>query len=181
MGRYIEKEVQPRIDLQRIWLMGKKSGRIAYLLDYSFNGAPFPYRYAPGSSFQGEVIFHPGSYPLRVALRLPVALGQSGFRPAGWGSMGEMLNEYAEALGKNPFLPTFPVLLEKVHFFYLDGAFFARDEENNPIPFSPAFQKEWELLSFTGGNPVTLFGEWNGVSLNPLSAIHNQRLISLSV
>ncbi len=43
-----------------------------------------------------------------------------------------------------------------------------RDDAGYVLPVSPRFEKGWDLLSISGGHPVTLFGEWNGRFFLPL-------------
>jgi hypothetical protein len=54
-----------------------------------------------------------------------------------------------------------------------------RDEKGKSVPLSRRFTAAWPLFAVSGGLPVTVFGEWDGHALLPLSAIAGGRFISL--
>ena len=57
------------------------------------------------------------------------------------------------------------------------------DIHHQCLPISPRFPGNWRLLALSGGHPITLFGEWNGLHFLPLSAIvegENGRYTSLT-
>ena len=90
----------------------------------------------------------------------------------------EALQQQAEALAQNPFMSLLPWLLNDVVPQYEHGQWWLRDHQNQAIPF--VVQGEiWPLLALSGGNPVTIFGEWDGQQLSALSAWQGQEVLAL--
>ena len=38
---------------------------------------------------------------------------------------------------------------------------------------------QWKLLAVSGGHPISLFGEWNGIYFEPISIIDNSIITNL--
>ena len=93
-------------------------------------------------------------------------------------NFGKALQQQAEALAQNPFLSLLPWLLNDVVPQHEHGQWWLRDSQNQAIPF--IVQGEiWPLLALSGGNPVTVFGEWDGQQLSALSAWQGQEVLAL--
>ncbi|WP_254893691.1 SWIM zinc finger family protein [Nocardia donostiensis] len=75
---------------------------------------------------------------------------------------------YAEALGADPWLDSWPVLLRDILPVRADGWYVA-ESDGSALPLVP-LDEPWRLLSVSGGHPVTLCAEWNGERLSPISA-----------
>ena len=59
--------------------------------------------------------------------------------------------------------------------FHENGKWWVMDAEKKQLSVLAKFLQGWELLAHSGGYPITLFGEWNGEQLLPLSVwIENQ-------
>jgi hypothetical protein len=43
------------------------------------------------------------------------------------------------------------------------------DADRRALPLAPTFRHAWRLAALSGGQPLGLFGEWNGELLLPLS------------
>jgi hypothetical protein len=54
-----------------------------------------------------------------------------------------------------------------------------RDASGAAVPLTRSFEHAWALFSISGGQPVTVFGEWDGRALRPLSVWAEGRFISL--
>ena len=89
-------------------------------------------------------------------------------RPRGHATVESLLNTYAEALARNPWIEVFPALLCEVVPVKREGGWIVRDSGGCLLPLSPRLRLGWEMLALSGGNPVTLFGEWDGQHLLPL-------------
>jgi hypothetical protein len=83
-------------------------------------------------------------------------------------SIDNMLDDYAHALAVQPFLDHFPALLAGL---VPDGTGrgIAHDAQGRRIDLHPSFRHATYLLALSGGHPITLFGEWDGPALLPLS------------
>ena len=67
LGRMLD--VEDRLRVQRTWLAGQTSGRVALLLQFAHGNAPLDGTLLPGSCVAGEVAYFPAAYPLRAILR----------------------------------------------------------------------------------------------------------------
>jgi hypothetical protein len=54
-----------------------------------------------------------------------------------------------------------------------------RDAHGDAVPLARRFVHAWPLLAISGGAPITIFGEWDGRSLLPLSIVADGRYIAL--
>jgi hypothetical protein len=94
--------------------------------------------------------------------------------PAQRGFANELaIDRYRQALIHNPWLETFPLLIQAVTPGYDDGNWSVRDRENHYLPLELADLRGWQLLALSGGKPITLTGEWNGRKLRPLGIWHD--------
>ena len=60
---------EDRLRVQRTWLMGEGTSRSALVLQFAHGSAPLDGSLVPGSAFEGEVVFYPGSFPLRALVK----------------------------------------------------------------------------------------------------------------
>ena len=87
-----------------------------------------------------------------------------------------LLNEYAEALARQPWLELWPATLaEAVPVRGEADIWLLRDATAHLLPCHPGFPDRWRLFALSGGWPLTVFGEWNGQQLWPLSAWRGDR------
>jgi len=56
---------------------------------------------------------------------------------------------------------------------------FARDMDGRLLSLKCESMCGWKLTALSGGYPITIFGEWNGRSLLPISAWADGRHIEL--
>lgn len=176
LGRRVE--VQERIDVQRTWLQGMRSGRLALLLDFAVGNRGFESNLNAGQAIDAELCYYPGVPPLR-------ALARQGEQPVPAQQLPRMqtldqaLITYAEVLGQNPFLERYPLVLRDLIPVEASGRWHLRDALRQLLPLDPSFQRVWELMALSGGEPITLMGEWNGRCLLPLGAREGQRWVRL--
>jgi hypothetical protein len=53
-------------------------------------------------------------------------------------------------------------------------------DNDHALPLPPGFQLGWELLAFSGGQPLHVFGEWNGRHFIPFAAALGRKWLNLS-
>jgi len=75
-----------------------------------------------------------------------------------------MAMAYAEAIGRQPWLSQFPAVLELVPM----PAGCAADCTNKQVSLRVSTPTNWKLVAVSGGRPLHLFGEWDGMSFRPL-------------
>ena len=156
---------QERISTRRTWLRGARTGRFALVLSFAAAGESLDNSLALGSQTDADLAFYPAAVPLRalVATRYDTVKASA---PTGV-AIGELLAEYATALGQDPWLDTWPALLEVTP---------ARaplpcvsDAAGDALPLDPGAADCWPLLALSGGRPVTVAGEWTPRGLWPLT------------
>ncbi|MFN3649108.1 MAG: SWIM zinc finger family protein [Armatimonadota bacterium] len=169
LGQRVEDEETLRT--QRTWLRGSGTGRSALLLQFAFGDQPFDAAPIPGTEIDAELAFWPSAYPLRAAVRQSHVEPKPLAMPDGHADAEGALRAYAEALAANPWLEQFPMLFAAVAPARIRGEWALLDPDGRTIPLSPRFTRVWTLAAASGGSPVRLFGEWDGDSLLPLSAV----------
>jgi len=88
---------------------------------------------------------------------------------------------YAEALSVSPFISTYPAWLSGIYVFPDQENILLVSDEGKVIPLHPAFQRSWELLAISGGQPLHVFGEWSANRLLPFGVLSSDhRWINLS-
>ncbi|MFL6337072.1 MAG: SWIM zinc finger domain-containing protein [Pyrinomonadaceae bacterium] len=157
-----------KLRIQRTWLRGETCARDALLLDFSAPGQPPKANLLPGTSLDAELVFYPSNFPLRAAVRQRHSRPEPCGAARGHATVESLLNTYAEALARNPWIEVFPALLCEVVPVRREGGWIVRDSGGRLLPLSPRLRGGWEVLALSGGSPVTLFGEWDGQHLLPL-------------
>ncbi|HEX8426280.1 hypothetical protein [Hymenobacter sp.] len=162
----LHTEEEERLTVRRAWLWGRHTGRYALLLEYAFGSQRFATALAPTAVYAGELVFYPGLLALRA---IPVALtvlppAPPTVDPPGQ-SLTHLLDDYAAALAQHPWLRQWPATLTNVLPTYLpaDDAWVlhhATEPVTLPLRLDP--ETGWQLLAESGGQPISLFGEWNG-------------------
>jgi hypothetical protein len=169
MGRYTTEE--NGLKVRRLWLWGLQSSRPALLLYFSVGNSGLEAGAAPGTAFPAELVFYPGAEPLRAAVRSQQpAVDLDLTSLPGWSSLIEATSGYAAALTRFPWIERFPLALRSVIPFQEGETWGVQDSDQRWIPLAKNFLHGWRLLAISGGQPIGVFGEWNGERLLPLSA-----------
>ncbi len=167
---------EARVRSRTTWLRGVGSGRWAMLLHYAAGEQGFDVPLVAGTEFDGALCFYPGAWPLRALIG-----EQSGTRPIGSiASSPEFdtaLDGYAGALAVQPFIDRYPMMLDAV---VPDSASrnTLRSADGRLVALHSSFRHALHLLALSGGHAVTVFGEWDGACLLPLSVWHGERLFN---
>ncbi|MCW2902761.1 MAG: zinc finger domain protein [Streptosporangiaceae bacterium] len=162
---------QDRLTTRRVWLRGRESGRAALVLSFAAPGRVLDSSLVVGGTIDADLAFYPGAQPLRalVAVRhgSPERVAPQGTTVRG------LLREHAEAMGRDPWLDRWPVVLEQVRPARADdGTPHVVDRHGDALALRTA--DPWRLLALSGGRPVTVAGEWSPGGLLPLSAWHQE-------
>jgi hypothetical protein len=166
-----------RMRVQRTWLWGRQTRRWALLVDFSVGGQSIEQSVAPGLSFEADLCFYAASLPLRAILRNPPDhAGPVVTLPAR--DVDGALAEYAALLARNPWLERVPMAVADVTPLRgPDTTYWLLDVNERALHLDAALG--WQLLALSGGQPVDVFGEWDGFSLVPLSVLVEGELIQL--
>lgn len=175
LGQRVTEEEKLRV--QVTWLRGAESQRDALILQYAHGSQVLDTSLIIGSVIEAELVFFASAYPLRALIKERGTLEFNA--PNFVTSIAQMIEAYAAALARQPWIERFPAALQNVIPFRRGEQWFVRDAENQVLPLAANFAKAWELLAVSGGHPVQLFGEWDGEFLLPLSVWSDGKLVKL--
>ncbi|HEY8482284.1 MAG TPA: SWIM zinc finger family protein [Spirillospora sp.] len=163
---------QDQLTTRRVWLRGMGTGRPALVLSFAAPGAALDMSLVVGTEIDAELAFYPGSQPLRALVVERSGKAVPG-TPSGTSVKG-LLDEYAAAVARDPWLDRWPAVLEAARLARGDGgdryALYAVDDAGDALPLRA--DDPWRLLALSGGGPITLAGEWTPRGLRPLAAWH---------
>jgi len=172
VGQLVEDD--DRFRVQRSWLRGVRSGRDALVLQFAAGPARFPETLLPGMVLDAELAFWPSANPLRalVNARRGEMKPLTG-RPNKADGIDGLLESYANALGRQPWIERFPAVLGDVVPVLTGDAAAERFQVIDPQGRAVALSGSghWKLFAVSGGHPIDLFGEWDGRSLLPLGTL----------
>ena len=157
---------QDRIRVRRTWLRGRKTGRNALVLSFAAIGQALDESLTVGTDAGADLVFYPDAMPLR-ALVLAKHDVIDGSPPAG-GTIGELLAGYATALAADPWLDSWPAVLDVTPA--RSPVLAVSDAAGDALPLHPGTGECWPLFALSGGHPVTVAGEWTPHGLWPLTA-----------
>lgn len=167
LGQYLE--TQDRLRVRRTWLMGD-SGQPALVLEFAHGSQPFDSTLAIGTRFAGELAFYPSGFPLRALIKSRDSKSEMLEVPPTHPNLEAALSAYGKALACQPWLEHFPLTLGLVVPVQSEAGWLLKDPQNRAVHISRQFGLNWNLCALSGGNPLTLFGEWDGQSFYPLTA-----------
>jgi SWIM zinc finger len=168
LGQFVDEDERFRV--QRTWLKGSRSGRVAMILQFAAGMAPFGDTFAPATHFEATLAFWPSAFPLRalVHARTTVAVAWHDRLP-GADSFAVCLRDAAHALGRQPWLGRLLcVVRDVVPVVGQDERWSIVDRNRAAVPLGGT--GTWSLLAISGGNPIDVAGEWDGRMLRPLLA-----------
>ncbi|GAB3209047.1 DUF5691 domain-containing protein [Nocardia tengchongensis] len=184
---------------RRVWLRGRASGRWALILDHHYGSPAFPNDTpAPGFQVDANLHFYPAAAPLRAIwgdrhTDIPepfttIPMGPAtpdrvdntahGMRPGG---IAAALEDQARALGADPFLRSWPVLLADVVPVRNEKGWDVVEPGGDALPVSTTEGEPWRLLGLSGGHPVTVLGEWTVDGLVPVAALADAVMVDVGV
>ncbi len=166
-GQVLEEE--ERLRVRRSWLVGRKTGRRALVMDYAAGGQPIDASLVAGMEFEGEVAYYPARLPLRALVRArsgPARAIEAGI--AAESDVGAELGAYARGLASVPWLERWPLLLTACTPALEGARWVLRDGAGATLPVRPVFAGMWRLMALSGGRPVSVCGEWDGEFATPL-------------
>jgi hypothetical protein len=165
LGRRVEDD--GRLQVQRTWLRAA-GGEDALVLSFAPVSRPLDLSLPPLRVFGGTLDYQPASWPQRAQVKQRDALGA--FVPAEHpgATAVQALDAYASACAASPWLEQFPMCLRGVPQQGRGG--WALHTEDGRLPLTPRYARGWNLAALSGGAQLSLFGEWDGEHLLPLSA-----------
>jgi len=166
-----------RMLVQRTWLWGQATRRWALLLDFAVGSHSIDQRVTPGAIFEGDLCFYSGTVRLRAIFKdAPQRVGD--VTSLASLPIVDVLTSYAASLGRSPWQERLPVALAQVvPGRGRDEAWWLGDAEGRHLRL--AGPMGWHVLALAGGQPIDLFGEFDGFAFWPLAAYSAGRLDAL--
>ncbi|MEV0278165.1 SWIM zinc finger family protein [Streptomyces sp. NPDC050610] len=163
-----------RLTTRRIWLHGRKTGRMALLLSYGAAGRAPELTLPVGLSLDADLVYYPAALPLRAAVASRHAPPRTTGEPPPGTDVATALARYGDALRADPWLDVWPVVLADV-IPAPDaelGWQLADARTEAALPVDPRCTDRtglWQLLAVSGGEPVTVFGDCGHAGFTPLT------------
>ena len=172
-GQHITEE--DNLKTQRVWLWGEVCQKLALILTFAHGRQPLDVSLVPGTCFQGRLMFYPGTGIQRAVVEsrqdvnAPPAFS-SLLSKVSYPTIDRAIAHYADMLGQNPWGDRVPFSLGAAIPRYEEQQWWLMDSQQQVLPIIDRFSHGWTLLAMSGGNPCTVFGEWDGAEFLPLSA-----------
>ncbi|MBF6174581.1 DUF5691 domain-containing protein [Nocardia blacklockiae] len=123
----------------------------------------------PGRSVSGEV----------VGGRLDARVGGGSSEAAERGTVAAALGDHARALGADPWLRAWPVLLAGVVPVVAENRWYVAESDGAALPMARLAEPPWRLAGISGGHPITVIGEWTADGLVPISAFADGDIVDV--
>jgi hypothetical protein len=175
-GQWVDD--RERVHAKRSWVIGRRTGRTALILEFSAAGQPFPESIVAGTEQEGTLVFYPGSSRQRA--KFLTRLGEPSpcqGRPPGNATVDAFLAEVADSLARQPWLSAFGAALHDVTLLRAQDSWWIRDQRASALPVIG--QNHWKALALSGGHPSDLAVEWDGCGLRILGVFVAGRYWSL--
>lgn len=176
VGRRVTEE--DRLLAQRTWLLSREGA--ALLLHFTMKGQSFELSFMPGSCLDAELVYFPGALRQRAVVKSLLGEAPTLKAVPCHRDSESLLKQFAAALAADPWLESYLAVVTGVTPIRLEDLWLIRDGSGRALPLNKSFQKAWQLRALSGGQPVTLFGEWDGHSLLPLCTMADGRFVDLS-
>ncbi|WP_030922912.1 SWIM zinc finger family protein [Streptosporangium amethystogenes] len=158
-------EEHDRLIARRVWLRGRQTGRAALVLSFAPVGQALDASLVTGTTMDADLAFYPGSTPLRAVVAARHDAAPAGPPPGQ--SIERALDEVAEALAGDPWLDSWPLVLEGVTPAGSGSRLLAGP--SGGLPLHPSAGTPWRLVATSGGHPLTVAAEWTPRGLRPLT------------
>lgn len=171
------KQQEDKLTVRYTYLYGQKTNRLGLLLHFAAGNQPLPVAMTVGSCRQGKAYFYPSATPLRVVFNadsdvdnLIEPLNSPEQLSTLKQDIPAILENYANILAKNPFINEYPFLLHHVMVIsHANKWMIVSPDGVYALRMTSTFKNKWMLLGITGGQPIDIFGLWNGEHFLPLS------------
>jgi hypothetical protein len=171
IGQSLDDE--DRVRVQRSWLLGRQSARLALVLQFSAMNQPFAESILPGTEQAGTLLFYPGVSRLRA--RWPTRVGavnQAADCP-GLETIEAFLTCFTEIHARLPWLIVLAGVIDQAVLVPAGQRWQLVDRIGQALPLVD--RDYWRLLAITGGRPASISGEWDGTAWRPLGVFSDGR------
>jgi hypothetical protein len=177
--------VEFRLESRRVWLYGSETSRWAMWLNFAPPGSYLDATVLPGQALESRIHFYPGSGQYRALIGEQEDPGDDQLRPeddVATESLAEVQQRFAELLAADPWASRMPAVVEAapVRGHSRRGSWLLRDGTGSACHLVERHGEPWPLLARSGGEPLPIFGEWNGQEFRPLSVLADHRGLPFS-
>jgi hypothetical protein len=159
-------------NIQHTWLTGIRSGRSAVIKHELVQQTGLQPLYPTGAILTGTALFRHGAAPMSIVFEHPPATILSNDALISENrTISAEFQRFNQTIAANPWLQLFPMWLDAVWPVHDNPVWHLRDASGFIVPLDPEFSVGWYLLAKGGGQPITLFGTWNGADFQPVSTI----------
>jgi hypothetical protein len=168
------------IPARRTYLRGNRTGQWALVLAFDpqgrFSGHPDA-AFTAGTSLDADLHYYSGRAPLRVAVGERRGEPVISPPPRPRLDLTEQRDEWALLLALDPWLPEWPAVLHGVPV--PEPTWRLADESGESVPLLIGGVDPWVLAAVSGGNAVTVAGEWSAEGFRPLTVWHGEIAVPL--
>lgn len=173
-----EVEQEEMLRVQRTWLFGCQTRRSALLLAFAHGGAPLETTFFPGTEFDGDVCFFPGTGP-RAAVK-----AHDPARPLerldGLETLDRLCDTAGGAFAAHPWLDEVALPLLRLVPARSEGGWVLVDAEQRCLPAALTEQAGWLALAMSGGQAIDVVASYDGRRLRPLAVMAQEQYVSLA-
>lgn len=162
---------EDRITVQRTWLCALHEGRPstwAMSLVFGAFGNEAVSEFPVGQVVDADVFWYPGGMPLRAIVGRVLAGPVPSDGPPTGTSIADALDAAGWSIAAEPWLERYPVCIEATPAPLGNGRW-ALTDSTGSVPIVPGFFRLAELVAVSGGEPLTLAGEWSAEGVLPLT------------
>lgn len=189
-----------RLTERRTWFHSPRQQRHALVLDFAFAGQGFAQSWHTGQQVAATLRFYPGTAPTRALVQAdsgaaaadtatdaaPASAAQTigpvmAMAPLHAASQPapDTWHALARCMAANPWSPSWPLLLPQATLCPPAspddaGCWTLLTADGRSVPLAVTQADAWPWMAQTGAAAMTVFGEWDGSTLHPLTAWYAQ-------
>ncbi len=156
-----------RVSTRRSWLVGRRTARVALVLQFSVAGQRYDETIVVGTGQEGTLTFYPGASGQRAKFRdrqgTPSPVSD---RLPGYESFDDFLSGVAGLLARQPWLTAFGAVVRDVTIVRTGDSWWLRDRNGGALPL--VGKDHWKAMAVTGGHLSDMACEWDGYSMRVL-------------
>ncbi|HEY2795266.1 MAG TPA: SWIM zinc finger family protein [Micromonosporaceae bacterium] len=161
-------ESDERLTTRRTWLIGRTSGRAALVLGFAMPGQPLPVDLVVGTAVDADLYFYPGAMPLRAVVAAKHDSPELCPLPTPVVTVAQALTAYAAALAGDPWLDSWPVLIDGV--LVPGSPWHLVDGDGDALPVRTRAGEPWHIVAAAAGRSAGIAAEWSPDGLLLLGA-----------
>ncbi len=170
---------EEQLRVQRTWLHGQQSQRFALVLEFAVGNQPLPATFVTGQCIDAEFAYFESVPELRALEKIRHPTVQTRIVPPRLLDAATLQVEHAARLAGNPWLERWPVMVGPVMPVMSVEQASLEDASGRRIRLAAHFCHGWNLVALAGSEPLAVFGEWDGESLDPMTVHWRERWFTL--